>query len=83
MGLKYIYFVPEQLIATKMKVFKFGGTSVGSIANMRAVMDLISNGEQKLVVLSAMSGTTNNLVEISNYLSKKNKESALGLINSL
>jgi aspartate kinase len=59
-----------------MKVFKFGGTSVGSIANMRAVMDLISNGEQKLVVLSAMSGTTNNLVEISDYLSKKNKESA-------
>lgn len=66
-----------------MKVFKFGGTSVGSIANMRAVMDLISNGEQKLVVLSAMSGTTNSLVEISDYLSKKNKESALVLINSL
>ncbi len=66
-----------------MKVFKFGGTSVGSIANMRAVMDLITNGEQKLVVLSAMSGTTNNLVEISDYLSKKNKESALGLISSL
>jgi aspartate kinase len=66
-----------------MKVFKFGGTSVGSIANMRAVMDLISNGEQKLVVLSAMSGTTNSLVEISDYLSKKNKESALGLISSL
>lgn len=66
-----------------MKVFKFGGTSVGSIANMRAVMDLIANGEQKLVVLSAMSGTTNSLVEISDYLSKKNKESALGIISSL
>jgi aspartate kinase len=50
---------------------------------MRAVMDLISNGEQKLVVLSAMSGTTNSLVEISDYLSKKNKESALVTINSL
>lgn len=66
-----------------MKVFKFGGTSVGSIANMRAVMNLIANGEQKLVVLSAMSGTTNSLVEISDYLSKKNKESALGRISSL
>ena len=66
-----------------MKVFKFGGTSVGSITNMRAVMNLIANGEQKLVVLSAMSGTTNSLVEISDYLSKKNKESALGRISSL
>jgi aspartate kinase len=66
-----------------MKVLKFGGTSVGSVANIRAVMDLIANGEQKLVVLSAMSGTTNSLVEISDYLSKKNKESALGIISSL
>jgi len=66
-----------------MKVFKFGGTSVGSVETMRTVMNLIADGEQKLVVLSAMSGTTNNLVEISDYLSKKNKESALGIINSL
>ena len=66
-----------------MKVFKFGGTSVGSIETMRTVMNLIADGEQKLVVLSAMSGTTNKLVEISDYLSKKNKESALGIINSL
>jgi len=66
-----------------MKVLKFGGTSVGSVANMKAVMDLIANGEKKLVVLSAMSGTTNSLVEISDYLSKKNKESALGIISSL
>mgnify|MGYP000471383666 CR=1 FL=1 len=55
-----------------MKVLKFGGTSVGSPENMRAVMNLIADGEQKLVVLSAMSGTTNALVEISNYLYKKN-----------
>jgi len=46
-------------------------------------MNLIADGEQKLVVLSAMAGTTNKLVEISDYLSKKNKESALGIINSL
>ena len=47
-----------------MKVLKFGGTSVGSPENMRAVMDLVTDGEQKIVVLSAMSGTTNALVEI-------------------
>ena len=66
-----------------MKVYKFGGTSVGSVETMRTVMNLIADGERKVVVLSAMSGTTNNLVEISDYLSKKNKESALGVISSL
>lgn len=66
-----------------MKVYKFGGTSVGTIETMRTVMNLIADGTQKLVVLSAMAGTTNRLVEISDYLSKKNKESALGIINSL
>jgi aspartate kinase len=66
-----------------MKVYKFGGTSVGSVENMRTVMNLIADGNQKLVVLSAMSGTTNSLVEISDYLSKKNKESALSIISSL
>jgi aspartate kinase len=66
-----------------MKVFKFGGTSVGTVENMRTVMNLIADGEQKLIVLSAMSGTTNSLVEISDYLSKKNKESALSVISAL
>jgi aspartate kinase len=66
-----------------MKVFKFGGTSVGSVGNMRTVMNLIADREQKLVVLSAMSGTTNSLVEISDYLTKKNKESALTIISAL
>ena len=66
-----------------MKVLKFGGTSVGSVENMRTVMNLIADGEQKLIVLSAMSGTTNSLVEISDYLSKKNKESALSIISAL
>jgi len=66
-----------------MKVLKFGGTSVGSPENMRAVMELIADGEQKLVVLSAMSGTTNSLVEISDYLHKKNKDTASVLIGNL
>ena len=66
-----------------MKVLKFGGTSVGSPANMRAVMDLVTDGEQKIVVLSAMSGTTNALVEISGFLYKKNKDSAQIAIGKL
>ena len=66
-----------------MKVLKFGGTSVGSVENMRAVMQLITDENQKLVVLSAMSGTTNSLVEIANYLQKKNKDAARQVISQL
>lgn len=67
-----------------MKVLKFGGTSVGSPQRMKNVCDLIiADGQQKLVVLSAMSGTTNSLVEISDYLYKKNPEGASTIINQL
>lgn len=66
-----------------MKVLKFGGTSVGSPVNMRAVMEQITDGEQKIIVLSAMSGTTNSLVEISSYLRKKNKDTARIFIGKL
>ena len=59
-----------------MKVLKFGGTSVGSSARMKEVADLVCNGQQNIVVLSAMSGTTNSLVEIANYLYKKNHDGA-------
>lgn len=66
-----------------MKVLKFGGTSVGSAQRMKEVAKLILDGEQKIVVLSAMSGTTNALVEISDYLYKKNIDGALDVINTL
>ena len=66
-----------------MKVLKFGGTSVGSAQCMKDVAKLITDGEQKIVVLSAMSGTTNTLVEISDYLYKKNPEGANEVINKL
>lgn len=66
-----------------MKVLKFGGTSVGSPLRMKEVAKLITDGEQKIVVLSAMSGTTNTLVEISDYLYKKNPEGANEIINAL
>lgn len=67
-----------------MKVMKFGGTSVGSPERMKNVSKLVTgSGEQVFVVLSAMSGTTNTLVEISNYLYKKNPEGANEIINNL
>ncbi len=66
-----------------MKVLKFGGTSVGSAQRMKDVAKLITDGEKKIVVLSAMSGTTNTLVEISDYLYKKNPEGANDIINKL
>jgi len=67
-----------------MKVMKFGGTSVGSPERMQGVAQLVTrSGEPTFVVLSAMSGTTNTLVEISDYLYKKNPEGAQEVINAL
>ncbi|MFM2292989.1 MAG: hypothetical protein RIS29_2802 [Bacteroidota bacterium] len=66
-----------------MKVLKFGGTSVGSAARMKDVAKLICDGERKIVVLSAMSGTTNSLVEIADYFYKNNNAGALERINTL
>ena len=66
-----------------MKVLKFGGTSVGSPERMKGVAQLINDGDKKIVVLSAMSGTTNSLVEISDYLHKNNPEGANEVINNL
>ena len=60
-----------------MKVMKFGGTSVGKPQRMHEVAKLItSDAEPKIVVLSAVSGTTNALVEIGNALSTGDKEAA-------
>ncbi|MDR3251429.1 MAG: aspartate kinase [Tannerella sp.] len=66
-----------------MKVLKFGGTSVGSAQRIKSVAKLICDGNQKIVVLSAMSGTTNSLVEISDYLYKKNHDGANEAIKRL
>ena len=67
-----------------MKVMKFGGTSVGTPDRMKEVTKLVTkSGDPVFVVLSAMSGTTNSLVEISNYLYKKNPEGANDVINQL
>ena len=63
---------------------KFGGTSVGTPQRMKEVSKLVTkSGEPVFVVLSAMSGTTNSLVEISDYLYKKNPDGANEVINQL
>ena len=67
-----------------MKVMKFGGTSVGKPHRMHEVAALITKDEEsKIVVLSALSGTTNALVEISHSLSKGDKGAAKEQIDAL
>lgn len=66
-----------------MKVLKFGGTSVGSAQRMKDVAKLINERGRNIIILSAMSGTTNSLVEIGDYLYKKNIDGAKETINLL
>lgn len=66
-----------------MKVLKFGGTSVGTADRMKHVASLILPGNRNVVVLSAMAGTTNSLVEIAEYLFKGNVLGAQETINAL
>lgn len=67
-----------------MKIMKFGGTSVGSPERMRNVARLICETEgPKIVVLSAMSGTTNSLLAIAAELEKGNVHEAEILISAL
>ena len=66
-----------------MKVLKFGGTSVGSARRIKEVANLITGRGTNIIVLSAMSGTTNTLVEIADYLYKGNTNGAREIINSL
>lgn len=67
-----------------MKIMKFGGTSVGKPERMFQVHDLITrDNEPKIVVLSALSGTTNALVGIGEALAKGDKEEAKQQIDKL
>jgi aspartate kinase len=66
-----------------MKILKFGGTSVGSPERMTKLLEIIKPAEKQIVVLSAVSGTTNSLVEISAKLLKEDKVSAVNLIDQL
>lgn len=67
-----------------MKVLKFGGTSVGKPERMHSVAQLITaDQDAKIVVLSALSGTTNSLVEIAQSLADGNKAQAKQQIDKL
>lgn len=68
--------LPNYIQNSEMKVLKFGGTSVGSAERMRGVADIVVNDEPKIVVLSAMSGTTNSLVAIGEKLYADDKDGA-------
>ncbi len=66
-----------------MIILKFGGTSVGSAIRMKEVANLVSNGQRKIVVLSAMSGTTNSLEQIAGFLYEKKNKEANEIIDSI
>jgi aspartate kinase len=66
-----------------MKVLKFGGTSVGSPERMKKLLDIVDPSERQIVVLSAVSGTTNNLVEIGQAYLAGDKAGAAELIKNL
>jgi aspartate kinase len=66
-----------------MKVLKFGGTSVGSPERMKKLLDIINPSERQIVVLSAVSGTTNSLVEIGQAYLSNDKNKAADLIGNL
>jgi aspartate kinase len=66
-----------------MKILKFGGTSVGTPQRLRDLISLVNDNEPKVVVLSAMAGTTDLLVEVTENLKCDNKEAAAEIINKL
>jgi aspartate kinase len=66
-----------------VKIMKFGGTSVGNPDRLKALIPLITDDDTKIVVLSAMSGTTNSLVEITECLYNRNVDEANAKIEAL
>ncbi len=66
-----------------MKVLKFGGTSLGSPDRLKSIVDIVLQEERVLVVLSAVSGTTNSLVEIATALHNDDKDRAIDSIKKL
>jgi len=63
-----------------MKILKFGGTSVGSARRIKGLLDIVAPSERQIVVLSAVAGTTNALVEIGRAFLAGKKEEALALL---
>lgn len=65
-----------------MKILKFGGTSVGSAARIKGLLEIVAPNERQIVVLSAVSGTTNALVEIGQAFLNGDKQLAKQLITT-
>ncbi len=66
-----------------MRVLKFGGTSVGSAERIKNLLSIINPAEKQVIVLSAVAGTTNALVEIAAAYAAEDKEKAKTLTQSL
>ena len=67
-------------------VIKYGGTSISTPKDIQSIakhLSLISNKEQILVVCSAISGTTDDLIEISELIKKENKSKAEQLVSKI
>jgi aspartate kinase len=80
---KYKYHLLQFKIQDLMKVLKFGGTSVGSPDRIKKLLDIINPKDRQIVVLSAVSGTTNSLLEISQAYLAADKQKAAELIKTL
>lgn len=72
-----------QLKNCKMKVLKFGSASIATSDKVKHVAEIVSKGQDNIIVLSSMRGTAEALAEISDYLYKKNQEGAAEIINKL
>ena len=67
-----------------MKVLKFGGTSVGSVESIKNVTNILAGREgKKLLVLSAMAGVTNKLVEITELIKVEDQSAIATIITEL
>lgn len=67
-----------------MKVLKFGGTSVGSVESIRNVKNILASREgKKVLVLSAMAGVTNKLVEITENIKLEDHSAINSIIAEL
>lgn len=66
-----------------MKVLKFGGTSVGNAQRIKNLLSIIDVNEKQIVVLSAVAGTTNSLVDIAAAYAADDKDKAKQLISKL
>ena len=66
-----------------MIVLKFGGTSIGSVGRIKGLIPLTCDGERKIVVLSALAGTTNNLVRVTDLLAEMSRAEAATILEEM